>query len=209
MEVSARMSTDGHGSGTSSQADFSTSDDSEDVNRQRRLNAIHDARETVVDRRRRVDDALTYNEITEQTANTVLRREVENYIHEVEWLMDDADTSRDYWAGVELGAMVMPDGNTYEFVGLQSIVETADPIHYQWESEEEDDWDGRTVNKHEETVQIPRDVLMNAYRAVNGFLFEIGLDLGLDDGPTEYGFDYSDLLKPGEEDPRQQSEDDP
>lgn len=184
---------------TGSQTSYAENAD-KDITRQRRLNAIYDARKSFVDRRRHVDDALHYHRsIDEFTANTVLRRELENYIHEVEWLMDETDTARDYWSGVDLGVMVLPDGSTIQFTGLQSIIETADPIHYSWTTEEHDNWDGRTEQDHEETVQIPRDVLVNGYRAVNGFLMEADLDLLLDDGEEEFGFDYSHLA-PGVED---------
>lgn len=193
------MSTD---TNSTSKADVSSHDDDQDTNKQRRLNAIHDARKAVRDARRRADDALFEGAISQRTANTVIRREVENYIHEVEWLMEAADTERDYEGGIDLGTMQLPDGNTYEFVGLQAILETADPIEYTWQHEARDEWDGRHVETHEETLQIPRDVLMAAYRATNGFLFEIGLDLSLEDGAEEFAFDYSDLLGPDEEDPR-------
>lgn len=190
-----------------SKADISSAKDNEDLNKQRRLNAIHDAREAVVEARRRVDEALHYGEISQLTANTILRREVENFVHEVEWLMDEAETRQDYWGGADLGTMRLPDGNTFKFVGLQSVLEAADPIEYSWETEENDEWDGRQVQTHRKRMQIPRDVLMNAYRAVNGFLFEIGLDITLDEGEEEYYFDYSDLIGPDEEDPRETESD--
>lgn len=173
-----------------SQVDVDDYENEGDLNKHRRLNAIHDARQQVVDARRKVDEALHHGEISQLTANTIIRRELENYIHEVEWLMNDAETTQDYEGGVQLGSMVFPDGNTFSFVGLQSILEVADPIQHSWTEPHEDDWDGETIEEYEATMQIPRDVLMNAYRAVNGFLFEFGLDLSLDEGGlAAFGFD--------------------
>jgi hypothetical protein len=164
-------------------------------NQRRRLKSLHEAREAVGAAMDRVDDGLFGGEIDAFTANTVIRRAVERYIYEVEWVIeewrdgkdgegDDAPVEgedyRDYLESVGLGSMQLPNGRDRVFVGLWSITDCPDPIEVEVEVEETGELgpDTETVTKR---TQIPRDVLVQAYRLMNRWMRDVKLDVQFDD----------------------------
>lgn len=85
------------------------------------------------------------------------------------------------WTGPHVGTMALPDGSQHSFFGLAEIVDSPNPLVVEWEEETEDEFEGEQTETQREVVQIPRQVLMNAFRTANEFLFDIGLDLDTED----------------------------
>lgn len=85
------------------------------------------------------------------------------------------------WTGPHLGTMGLPNGGQHPFYGLADIVDAPNPMVVEWEAEVEDEYEGEDTETQREVVQIPREVLMTAYRTANAFLFDIGLDLDVED----------------------------
>lgn len=195
--------------------------DPDEYTQTRRLRAIHDARENVVQTRNQVEEAEIFQDFDPDAGRRLVRRAVENYALEVEPLVRDADsrTDRDYWSGVELGTMAIhppgwfadvladpgvytvngsgiPEPVGFTFNGLESLFDAGRPPAAAFEM---------TVQKKHEGVQtvtdtvpreIPLDVLENAYRTLNRVLRDLGIDASLDDN-QDAEFDYSDLLEEG------------
>lgn len=85
------------------------------------------------------------------------------------------------WTGPHIGSMALPDGSQHAFYGLGDIVDAPNPLVIEWEEDVEDEFEGEQTETQREVVQIPRQVLMSAFRTANAFLFDIGLDLDTED----------------------------
>lgn len=156
-------------------------EDPDSLNRNRRIAAIHDAREAVKEKSNDAYEALASDQIDRTLANTIIRQAVEHYIIELEALIKSEDEYKSrYWEQKDLGEVGVGT-STHQFKGLESIVEAPEFLEDSWEQTVVDDVRG----KEQETVrvqqQIPMDVLMNAYRTANAFCAEIGLDIKLED----------------------------
>lgn len=182
-------------------------EDPGEYNQRRRMRAVHDAMDRFHDQRRKARDLYSRGHISEDTHLSILREAVESVLYELEPQLrefdpTDEDTEADaegyYWNHVELGSVeIPPDGKTHKFTGLESIVEFPDPMTVTWE-EEPDPPAGMShhpnpdAGQQEETVQVPRRVLLRAARAVRAFMNDVGLDLGFDRTSHDDG-DHSDL----------------
>lgn len=164
--------------------------DLNDLVKSKRFEEIHDSRMRVLQQERKAADGLLEGEIDQLTANMVIRRAVENYIYEVENLVKPPSkktnlSDKDYWNDVELGEFELPDGQSVKFEGLKSVLEAPNPFVVQTTERRERPLRGETKETVTHRVQIPRSILMNAYRQVNTFLAEIGMEIDPTDDQTE------------------------
>lgn len=178
-----------------------------EYNQRRRLRAVHDSMDRFHQQRRQARDLLSRGQISQNTYLSMLREAVESVLYELEPQLrefdpTDADDEKEapgyYWTSVELGSVeIPPDGKPHQFQGLRSIVEFPDPMTVTWEEEPDPPAGFSSVvdpdaGKREETVQVPREVLIRAARAVRAFMNDVGLDLGFDRTSHDDG-DHSDL----------------
>jgi len=183
-------------------------DDPGEYNQRRRLRAIHDARERVLEQRRHALDLRAVGHINQRQYQSVVREAVESFIMEIEQLLkrfeadaepnldDDGDARPPSWylEDAPLGtATIPPTNDAYEFRGLQSVLEFPDPYVASWQDKERPPA-GFSTHPHGETqqrsekVQIPEQVLLNAVRCGMEFLNAVGLDAEVEDTTPEFGF---------------------
>lgn len=190
-------------------------DDPEGYNRRRRLRAVHDARERILEQRRSALDLKAVGRITERTYRDILRESVESFILEIEQVLRryeaDAEPNLDplseakapswYLNDAPLGEVRLPpDGQLYVFEGLLSILEAPDPIICEWQDTPDapagfDSHPLATTTTQREEVQIPERVLLNAVRVGMRFLNDAGLDIDIDDSDREGKATYEHLLQ--------------
>ncbi len=184
--------------------------DPEGYRQHERTKHILNARKRVLEKKRQADELLHGNQITEQTRDTVLRSAVEEYLLEVETLMKECDTDKNYWGdvketedgevvrtGVPIGQMGLPNGGALQFRGVGMILDQPNPITVQWKEQVSNTMAGAQLERREEEVQIPAKILLKAYRMVNEFLMEINMDLDTEEEQGDAAFTYSDILQEG------------
>jgi len=195
-------------------SDFEEVDDPAEYNQRRRIRAIHDARERVMQQRRRALDLRAHNQVSERQYHDIIREAVESFVLEIEELlkryrddpaltMDANANSREaswYLEKAPLGTMTLPPGDReVGFNGLQAVLDAPNPIVCEWD-ETADAPAGFASHPMGETetrrrkVQVSEDILVNAVRIGMEFLSEVGLDLKVDEDQPDYGFDYEDIL---------------
>lgn len=195
--------------------------DPEEYSQSRRLRAIHNARENVLDTRNNILEAQLSNGFSDQLARRYFRQAVENYILEVEPLLTsgDVECAPAYWENEYLGSFTVhppaeltqrPDDPHTHIVGSDSIPEPEtvglyglkDLIERTWPHTET--FTLRINAKHDGIRSLSRtvsaepsmDVLLSAFRQTNGFLQEIEIDATLNTN-EDAGFEYDDLLESG------------
>ena len=192
---------------SSSTPEYEQIDDPSEYNQRRRLSAIQDARERVMEQRRQALELETYGQIREDLGQTIVREAVEDYVMEVEQLVRRAEdrltpeeSEHDtawYWEEANLGAVYLPDkGGEYPIHGLQAFLDFPSPYKAEWYEEAEPpagftkhpEADSEGVVHRSAAVQLPKSVSMNAYRVVNRFLAASGLDANPEKTLPEYGF---------------------
>lgn len=181
-------------------------EDPGEYNQRRRLRAVHDALDRIHVRRRKGRELMLHGQLDKQAYRSGLREAVTSMLLELEPAMrkfDPSDPGQEdapgyYWTTVPLGEMKIPQtGETYEFRGVQSVLEFDDPLVVEWEEDQDPplgrsshpDYGAETKTK---TVQLSGKVLMNAERAVRTFMHDVGLDLGFDRTSHDDG-DVDDL----------------
>jgi hypothetical protein len=190
-------------------------DDPNEYNQRRRIRAIHDARERVMQQRRRALDLRAHNQVSKRQYHDIIRESVESFILEIEELLkryrDDPALTLDdkgrsaswYLERVSLGTMTLPPGGReIEFQGLQSVLDAPNPIVCDWEepADAPAGFQGHPMAETEtqrRKVQVPEDVLVNAVRTGMEFLSKIGLDLRVDGDQPDAGFEYENILDSG------------
>lgn len=160
-----------------------------------RFEEIHEARQNVIETQRAISQAELTGQVSGERATKFYRKIVENYIVEVEDLLNEAEPEnlkKDYWNDAELGVMQLPDGRERPIKGLRSILELPDVMQVTYEKEVKNPRTGASKEEVTEGVQLPRRILRNAFREVNHFCADIGLELNV--RPAEEAeFDYSDI----------------
>lgn len=184
-------------------------------NQQQRLRAIQTARQRVLEQRRRVLDLLARREVTRQTANAVMREAVRDLAFEVEQKIKSEDRSkRRFWDGLwqqeaepdnpendEMETMVSPLGTLFipeenqeiHFRGLSDFVEFDAPYVATWTEDPEPPagfavHPSKETQQHTERYEVPEDVSMRAFRLINQYLNEVGLDATVKQDLAEFGF---------------------
>lgn len=170
--------------------------DPDGYRQQRRIKDILDARKRVLEKKRDAEELYHLRKgFGEFTRDTLLRNAVGEYISEIEWLARDPDVevSHDYWREVKLGTQHLPNGETIEFRGLESIPNTPDPIVVRWQEQGASHTGGADAVPQQATAQIDKGILMNGFRWANGFLADLGVKLELEkDTERIFGFEVVD-----------------
>lgn len=180
-------------------------EDPGEYNQRRRLQAVHDALDTIHERRSIGKEALQNGRIDRFTYLSSLREAVESMLLELEPAIKQfqagGDDERDgdyYWNEVDLGSVYLPPDNTEcKFQGLKSILEFPDPYEAEW-TVDKDPPSGFETHPRGQTevqsqqIQIPKRILRKAERTVREFMHQVGLDLGFDRTSHDEG-DVDDL----------------
>lgn len=190
------------------------------LNIRQRIQSVHEARARVRDMNHEITVRTIEGAVDDFAANSALRSALQNYLIEVEWLIREAGRTevsegnsegeavedggtepkevrleREYWNEVDLGEMTFPNGRSEHFRGLRQILEAPDPFTVSTTEPVKDPIRGESSDTTQIDAQIPRHVLLKAFRQTNRFLAEIGLDIQLQPETVEASFDYSDLLE--------------
>lgn len=142
--------------------------DPEDYNRNQRFKEIHEARRRVSDFVAGIESPEFDRHNREQA--TKLAHLVALYILELEPLIDNSDIDR--------GEMI-PDN-----LPCSSLSDYAHTLGAAL-------WDG------DDHAQVQLSEIMQVYSAANRFYATVGMDLDLEEGHTDAGFEYDDILQEG------------
>lgn len=173
----------------------------------RRLQAIHDARDRVIEVRNAIEEQLINNAIDELRARQYYRGAVKSLVIEIQPILesDQISLSKDYLGSVNLGTVTVeppqwlvdhardhinrlapgehvPKAETYQVVGLQSIVDLPSPIVKEWSVVTRGGRRRRTVERAVGRTDLSRSVLDGAVREIGEALeeAEMGLNIGED-----------------------------
>lgn len=170
-------------------------------NTRKRLIQLHEARSRVRDTIHQVSMHRVDGGFNQYDANTALRSAVESYVMETEWLIrnptpeddrrDETPDPRDnleahYWKEAELGRMELPDGRAIAFNGLYSILDAPNPVTGKVAERVQDPVSGSGTESQEFRRQIPRRVLMTAFRTTNRVIAELDMDIDIADANRKH-----------------------
>lgn len=171
--------------------DISGIDDPSEYKQSRRIRAILDARDHVIEQRRRARDLMLEGVIKEEIADEMIRDAVETYLLESEhvvldFLPDDDDDEEDWskenrvahnvWEETELGTVELVTREV-DMVGLRSYLDAPDEFVDVWVESEDDPIQGESQIRRELHIQMPSSISMAAYRSLNRFWHSMGMDL--------------------------------
>lgn len=186
------------------QGDFHVIDEAQ-YSHKRRLQAIHNAHDRVIEVRNAVEDRLITGSISEYHARRYYRGAVESFIMEVLPVLksEQIPLSEDYAEGVEIGTVDvtppddlvqlarenvgrMPPGGSvptpvsYKVVGLAEVLELPSPIRHRFSVAVQTGRDGVQVYARDVAQEIPRDLLDAAVQLTAEALedAEMGLNIG-------------------------------
>ena len=160
--------------------------DPNEYNQRRRLKSIQDARDRVISQRRNALDAYSLGKISEFVLETILREAVQDFLLEVEQLVQHRDAA--VWEpdadeeNAELGVLRIPETREVRrYTSLEQFIAEDNPITVDYRERKEappgfaappsgDEYEVKTAR-----YQIPTDVSIAAYRRVTSFLHDIGL----------------------------------
>lgn len=183
------MSTD-----TPARDDRGAVEDPSDIKQRRRIEAVLDARERVAEQHRKALDLQAKRQIDEQLARRMIRQAVKEYALESEHVIkanlpDTSDDPREWaakeeaayhtWKERDLGVLEMR-ASIKEFEGVQAFVETPRVITETWRESAEDAVNGSSETVRRESYEVPIEVSERAYRALNYFWHEFGMDLEME-----------------------------
>lgn len=169
--------------------------DPSDINQKRRINLINNLRERFHEQYDKIYDNLVSGQINEQLARKMLRQAVKQYALESEQVIraNLPDTSSDprawareeeaayhTWKECELGALEMRTQKV-EFGGVEDFVEAPRTFTDTWRESANNPVSGADETVNQEQHEIPLEVSERAYRALNYFWFEFGLDVKIDE----------------------------
>lgn len=163
---------------------------------QTRFNEIHDARKRAIETKQSIYKAWIAGRINYETATRMYRGVVEDYVIEIEDLIHSSgdDLDDDYWNGVWLGDIELPNGETRRIRGLRSILELPEKMEVSYQKQVAHPRKGTTTEEVTEEVDIPMEIPRAAFQHCNHFLSDIGLELDIQ--PSRVAeFDYSDIEK--------------
>jgi len=174
---------------------------------QRRLQAIHDARDRVIEVRNAVEEQLITDSIDELRARQFYRGAVKSLVLEIQPILNSNQITleEDYLEGVELGTVTVeppqwlvrhaqeninrlapgqrvPTPEVYEVRGLNSIVDLPSPIVKEWTVVTRGGRRRRAGESGVARTELSRDVLDAAVTQIGQALeeAEMGLNIGED-----------------------------
>jgi hypothetical protein len=167
-----------------------------------RLRHIYDARQEFQKARQKADQLRAEEGWPLWKKENYVYRAFQRYFFEVEGLMERHPSGGHYLEEVKLG-MVLPPGadpddppeDTRFFVGLRSMTDSYKPIPTDGYTSPSSGRERATDG--EVQVTVPEKVVTKAFRQVNEFVAEVGLDADMDEETQDAGFDYSDILEEG------------
>jgi hypothetical protein len=187
-------------------------DDPEDFAQKQRMKQIYDARQEFQQARAEAPQLRRERDWRLHEYQNYIHSAVQRYFFEVEGLMRRHPSGDKYLHDVKLGGVVKLEnvdrengergivnpGDDWEpdrgFVGLQSIADQYRPMQTSGYKP------AKGAPKTEDTavlVTVPVKVSMRAFRKINNFLAEVGLDADMEGDDQEAEFDYSDILENG------------
>jgi hypothetical protein len=180
--------------------------DPDDFANRERLRQIYDARQEFQEARQNAQQLRAKEGWSLHEKQDYVLRAFQRYFFEVEGLMERHPEGDHYLEEVELGAVLPPEAQDGErngdnhpearvFVGLRSLAHGYRPMPTPgWKNRSGQDT--RAIDT-EVQVTVPETTVTKAFRAVNKFLAEVGLDADMDEETRDAGFDYSDILQEG------------
>lgn len=177
--------------------------DPEDFAQRERLRQIYEARQEFQEARQKADQLRAEEGWPLWRKENYVLDAFQRYFFEVEGLMERHPKGDYYLEEVELGVVKPPgvEGKDYDpddarvFEGLRSLAQDYRPMPsdgYTLPS------DGRSrASDSEVQITVPEASITRAFRKVNEFLAEVGLDADMDGEDRDAGFDYSDILEEG------------
>jgi len=180
-----------------------TASDPDDINRQRRLLQINDARETVINVRNSVGDPTSSVATNTYQRNTLLFAAVQSYAIELEPLFEQAGAIGDTFlrgdddalgaveAAPPNGAISAHQQHQRRVVGgspqpkrrpiksLQQFITLESPVTFTWELTISQGGGSVAQQTFSRDVSVPMAVSNKAYRLCNRFLSEVGLDIDI------------------------------
>lgn len=188
-------------------------DDPEDFAQKQRMRQIYDARKEFLKARADAPEKRRENNWPSHVEQDYILNAAQRYFFEVEGLMRRHPDGDYYLNDVRLGgvmrlenidrengdrAIIKPPDEEFDpdraFVGLTSIAKKYKPIRTAGYSTGERN---RSTEKTAVLVTVPVDVSVRAYREINKFLAEVGLDADMEGEQKDAVFDYSDILQDG------------
>jgi len=188
-------------------------DDPEDYAQRERLKHIYQARREFLEARAEAPQLRRKEDWNLPEYQDYIYNALQRYFFEVEGLMRRHPEGDHYLHDVPLGGVVHYDNVVLEdgergvrtdldedfepdraFVGLESMGKKYRPIRTTGYKV------GRDAKETKDTavlVTVPVQVSMRAYRKINEFLAEVGLDADMEGDTEEAEYDYSDLLEEG------------
>lgn len=173
----------------------------------RRLRAIHNSHDRVLDVRNAVEDRLISGAISEYHARRYYRGAVEAFVMEVMPVLrsDDIQLSTDYAREVELGSVTirppedlvrfardnidrMPPGASVptpvrnHITGVESILTLPSPFTHRFSVTVKEGRDGVQVYSRDVQQELPRDLLDNAVQATTRALEDAQMGLNIGEG---------------------------
>lgn len=195
--------------------------DPEEYNQQERLRAINQARQRVEDAiEQSMVRLVTDPDFEDADRQQVIRATLYSYLTNIEWLMAEADETT-LLHEFELGQVrIEPperfvgwvserhtgprvigspdlDAREYPIVGIQGYLTAPEVFEATWSVRvDQKHTNPQSISERKETY-MPVHVSLNAFRAANRFLKDVGADIDMTPDPGDYGFDYSDILEEG------------
>lgn len=178
----------------------------DDLVRQRRFEEIHDARQQVIDDRRKLDDAVASGRASDEVARKLYQRAVNRYVHELETLLNppgqDAKDQNVYWVKVKIGEIHLPNGKTRTVNGLLEYLTLDEEITTEIRVRKDNRYFSVAETEvREVTVQPSWELIESAFRTANAALADIGMELKPDTKEDLYAIkrDPDDYPKPAKD----------
>jgi len=177
--------------------------DPEDFTQHERLRQIYEARQEFQKARQKVSQLQAEEDWPLWREENYVLHAFQRYFFEVEGLMERHPKGDYYLEEVELGTVTPPgvEGTDYDsddarvFVGLRSLAIDYRPMPSDGFTMPSN---GRSrASDREVQITVPKASITKAFRKVNEFLAEVGLDADMDEEDRDAGFDYSDILEKG------------
>ncbi len=169
--------------------------DPSDYIQNHRSRSILDRRDIVIEQREKALELEIYGEINSDLASKMVRTAVEAYVFELEHkikehlpdeptdrgeLSMEEQAARYVWYEVDLGS-VDREHVSYSFSGLREYINAPSQLVESFTVEKSDPVHGSRVVEESVGFEIPREISMNAYRALNYYANVLGLDVNTDD----------------------------
>lgn len=208
---------DTHANGDTSDK-IATVVDDENYSHNRRLKAIHDARDRVIDVRNAVAEHQIQRSLSDSQALAFYRRAVEGYVLESLPVLRSEDVgSEDYLEGVELGEVVfrpsdsfvaeakasvgrlapgcsVPAATAVTIEGVEAILSLPSPLQHRFTYAVVQGRQDFETRSEVVSTELPRDVLDAALQAIDEALDEANIGLDIESQDREAFFEYSDLI---------------